>query len=384
KEDVLIKAIYEESGAVTTTGTNKMTGSGAEELGIAGLYMKYFSNNPSSVQVHVYRRLRISELADALEMYYTGLYEHLSEYNITRLAGASRVDTAIEICKSGWSRTGTVILANGYSFADAMAGVPLSYALDAPILLTANDSSGLEANVKTAIVNTRAKNIIILGGTQAVSQSIENQLKKASYNVERVAGSSRYETSTAIAQKLYQVKGSYGDTVFVASGSNYPDALAVSPVAAMLGDPIIYARPDATVDASAAQYFADSAAKKVVILGGSGAVGSAAEDNIRTLGVTDVQRVYGASRYDTAMTIVNKYKSLFTTSDIAFATGVSFPDALAGGAFAAKKGMPVILIAEKTAPSGLSAYISSKNTENIYVFGGYGALSDFAIGNALN
>lgn len=67
-EEVLIRAIYAESGAVVDTGTNPMTGKTAEQYGIAGKYMKYYSKNSSAVQLSVYSRLNIRELSDALDM----------------------------------------------------------------------------------------------------------------------------------------------------------------------------------------------------------------------------------------------------------------------------------------------------------------------------
>ena len=67
-EETLIRAIYAESGAVVDTGTYPMTGATAESLGIAGKYMKYYSKNSSAVQISVYKRLNINELALALEM----------------------------------------------------------------------------------------------------------------------------------------------------------------------------------------------------------------------------------------------------------------------------------------------------------------------------
>ncbi len=67
-EEVLIRAIYAESGAVVDAGTYPMTGTTAESLGIAGKYMKYYSKNSSAVQISVYKRLNINELALALEM----------------------------------------------------------------------------------------------------------------------------------------------------------------------------------------------------------------------------------------------------------------------------------------------------------------------------
>ncbi len=71
-EEILIRAIYAESGAVSDSGTNPMTGTRAEEYGISGKYMKYYSKNSSAVQLSVYRRLNFNELSDALDM--------LSEY----------------------------------------------------------------------------------------------------------------------------------------------------------------------------------------------------------------------------------------------------------------------------------------------------------------
>ena len=67
-EEQLIRAIYNESGALSETGTNQISGATAQSLGIDGLYMKYYSANPSSVQVSVYRRLHINELTDILNM----------------------------------------------------------------------------------------------------------------------------------------------------------------------------------------------------------------------------------------------------------------------------------------------------------------------------
>lgn len=67
-EETLIRAIYAESGALSDTGHNVMTGATAESYGIAGKYMKYYSRNSSAVQVSVYRRLNINELSDALNM----------------------------------------------------------------------------------------------------------------------------------------------------------------------------------------------------------------------------------------------------------------------------------------------------------------------------
>ncbi|MBQ3692614.1 MAG: cell wall-binding repeat-containing protein, partial [Clostridia bacterium] len=293
---------------------------------------------------------------------------------ITRVAGGSRVDTSLEVASRGWTRANTVILTNGYNFADALAGGPLSYALNAPILLTANKEI-LEQSVINKINALGATKVIILGGTAAVNSTIEQTLS-ARYNVERVYGASRFDTAVAIAEKLAQVSGRYSASAFVAYGYNYPDALAVSSAAAISGTPILFAKADGSFTESTANYISGHRIRNATILGGTGAVGAEAEYNLARLGAANVERVFGASRYDTAFAIVRKYANLFTGNDIVLATGASFPDALAGGAFAAKIKAPVILVHPKQIADGALEYIAAKDPETVYVLGGTGAVAD--------
>ncbi len=74
-EKELILAIYEESGKVVTTGTNKITAAAAggnawivRKYGLEGKYLKYYSGNSAAVQAGVYLRLRVNEPADLLDM----------------------------------------------------------------------------------------------------------------------------------------------------------------------------------------------------------------------------------------------------------------------------------------------------------------------------
>ncbi|MBQ6569581.1 MAG: DUF4955 domain-containing protein [Clostridia bacterium] len=297
-----------------------------------------------------------------------------------RLAGGSRVQTSLKIADEGWGVEGTdtAIIANAYGFADALAGGPLSYAMNAPIILTANQNT-IEAQTLQQFEALGVEHVVILGGAGAVNENIEAQLQSLGYSTERVAGQSRYETAIAIADKLYEVNGHYSDKDFVACGTNYPDALAVSSVASIMGAPIIFSPTNGSVAACNADYIKRSGTSDVTILGGVFAVGEAAEDNYRALGVANVNRIFGASRYATAFAIVDAFDSVFTSQDVAFATGTSFPDALAGGAFAAKKGIPVILVANTNGPDGLLDYVSNKDYNFMYIFGGEGAVSEDTI-----
>ena len=55
---------------------------------------------------------------------------------IPRIYGGDRYETAVKVSRVGWDQGSTVILTRGDDFADALAGTPLAYAKDAPILLT--------------------------------------------------------------------------------------------------------------------------------------------------------------------------------------------------------------------------------------------------------
>lgn len=78
-----------------------------------------------------------------------------------RISGADRYQTAIEVSKQGWEQSETVVIARGDSFPDALAGAPLAYKLDAPILLT--KSNKLSSEVKIELNRLGAEKAVILG-----------------------------------------------------------------------------------------------------------------------------------------------------------------------------------------------------------------------------
>src|SRR5699024_1074819 len=99
---------------------------------------------------------------------------------VDRIHGNNRMLTAIEVSKKGWNAANTVVLSRFDNFADALAGVPLAHKLDAPILLTT--SSKLNADTLKEIQRLGAKNVVILGGTEAISKSVESELKSGNFN----------------------------------------------------------------------------------------------------------------------------------------------------------------------------------------------------------
>lgn len=300
----------------------------------------------------------------------------------TRIYGENRIETAIEVSKTGWTKSDNIILASSLNFPDALAGGALACMLDAPILLTKGTTATIESNVLNQMSALGAKNIYILGGESVISSDIFNQLKTLGYNIERLSGNDRYETSIAIAKKMDEIRGSAPEFIFVADGLNYADALSVTPVAGIKGMPIIFT-PNNKVgfNAVSADYSSKCGTKKAVILGGTVAVKSDVETKLIELGFT-FDRVYGSDRYETSANIYITYKSLFTGDKALMATGRDFPDALSGGALGGKLKSPLFLVNGVGATSTpIKSAVDDMSPNNVYVLGGSGVVTDMVVNN---
>ncbi len=341
----------------------------------------YTSDNPDVAEVNMYGCIQPKSPGTAKITLECGGAKTTCKVTITdyigiqRMYGSNRINTAIDISYRflyGEGKVENVILANGFEFADALAGVPLSKALNAPILLTAGKK--LEDSVKNQLSELGAKNIYILGGNAAVSADIQTALEK-NYSVKRLYGSSRYETAVVIAQELEALCGPATE-LFVANGNSFADALSAGPVAAAGHSPILYVRSTGEVDPDTGNYIASCVNRNVVILGGTGAVSDDIRDNLANYAVDEIDRVSGKNRYVTCIEIIRKYSDRFEDyGTISLATGKAFPDALAGGAFAANIGSP-LLLTDSNISDAAKEWLSGQNVGYIYVFGGSAAVSD--------
>src|SRR5690606_17474624 len=126
---------------------------------------------------------------------------HDAASDYTRLSGSTRLDTALQISKTGWpngleSSEKAVILARADDPADALAAASLSGTKDAPILLTYPNK--LDNSILTELSRLGAQKVYILGGTGAISNTVESQLQSNGYQTQRVQGPDRFKTAEAI------------------------------------------------------------------------------------------------------------------------------------------------------------------------------------------
>lgn len=154
--------------------------------------------------------------------------------------------------------------------------------------------------------------------------------------------------------------------------------MSVSTVAAIKGVPILYVSTKRSIDIATADYLAKQKGKikNAYVIGGSGVISDEMISNtVTALGLKSVTRVAGSNRYDTCVAVNTTFKDVLTGTAICVATGAYFPDALAGGVFAAIKNAPLLLEV-----GGLNEartkYLKEKKAQQIFVFGGTGAASD--------
>lgn len=285
-----------------------------------------------------------------------------SEVYSKRLSGQDRIQTAIAICREGWPNSaGTVIITRDDNYPDALTGTPLSRKLDAPILFT--NSQNLSSETENEIARLKPSKVIILGGTGAVSQSIENRLN-LTYTVQRIGGMDRYETAKKIAREL----GFKGKAV-VTTGEDFHSALIVSPLAAYKGIPILLTLPDELPSStSEALQFIDPS--EITVIGGPGEVSNAVFNKL-----SNAKRIYGVDIYQTSVTAAEGLGA--DPSTIFFATGKNFPDALAGSALAAKSSSPILFVDEPFSAYVRQYLVSNKNNiKGIRLLGGEGVIAE--------
>ncbi|MCL2503580.1 MAG: cell wall-binding repeat-containing protein [Coriobacteriia bacterium] len=299
---------------------------------------------------------------------------------IVRVYGTDRYTTAIDASVKNFDKADAVILATGMNYADALSASALAGALSAPLLLTRPDALGY--GVLNEIERLGADEVWIMGSEAAVSNTVEDALRSAGLGVLRIAGTDRYETSAEIAFAVSGLEGAgFVKKAFLARGDNFADGLAVSPLAYKNKIPVVLTRPT-SLSSAAAEIIEYLEINDVTILGSPAAVSDSVESAVKGLaaGMT-VRRVAGATRYETAQKIAEYAfdNSLATKNFIGVATGLNFPDALAGGAATGERGGILVLTTPDALSANWAAYLPSAYTglrPNVQIYGGSNVVSD--------
>lgn len=164
----------------------------------------------------------------------SGIENILKKYSnkVTRIAGRDRYETSAKV--AAMSKKKNVVIASGENFSDPLYASSYAYSNNAKILL----SSGKTLSRQTRDYLLRNKSSIgkvtVVGGGQSISSATVRYIQSVTgKNVSRISGRNRYDGSVKVANSMNK------DKVFIASGEDFADALAISPLAQKLNAPIL-------------------------------------------------------------------------------------------------------------------------------------------------
>ncbi|HEV2787294.1 MAG TPA: cell wall-binding repeat-containing protein, partial [Solirubrobacteraceae bacterium] len=294
-----------------------------------------------------------------------------------RLSGADRIQTGRVIADFGFtpgSARGAVV-ADAYSFHDALVGTSLAASLRGPTVLSSTEQldSAAAMALDRALGDDRAgKTVYLVGGPFAAK--VRDQVANLGVRVVVIGGADPLVTAAAVARTLPERP----DTAFITTATAYPDALAVSAVSAVTGWPVLYSDPGDLSDSTAA-VLRELGIRRTFVVGGPMAISERVVTQLTAAGARPAARLAGPSRIETSLAIANfaEANGLMHFRAPQIATAYNYPDALAGGALAAVLRSPVILTTGDRLHPATSEWLRARRDriDSLYILGGSVALS---------
>ncbi|SER72539.1 Putative cell wall binding repeat 2 [Pedococcus cremeus] len=207
----------------------------------------------------------------------TALAKYATSGTVVRWAGADRYASSAKFSANSFAPGVSVAyVANGLTFPDALSGAPIAGKTPGPVLLTG--ATSVPSVIATELARLKPSKIVVLGGTGAVSTTVRTALAQYATSgvVERWAGSDRFSSSATFSAKSYAAGV---PVAYVANGLAFPDALSGAPIAGKAKGPVLLTGAT-TLPPSIATELKRLKPKKIVVLGGTGAVSSAVQSTL--------------------------------------------------------------------------------------------------------
>lgn len=175
----------------------------------------------------------------------------------------------------------------------------------------------------------------------------------------RIAGSDRYATSVAVAKRLPE----YPRTVFLASGTKFPDALAAGPVASAERAALLLTLPN-TLPGVVQDEIQRINPEEIVIVGSDASISSQVEDELRAISDAAITRIGGSDRVETSLLLADRLTQSGPIGSVWVVAGGNYPDALVASSIAGRERGAVILDVHATGEAGTVEWI--KRVQHVY------------------
>ncbi|MDU6878641.1 MAG: cell wall-binding repeat-containing protein [Clostridium botulinum] len=201
--------------------------------------------------------------------------------------------------------------------------------------------------------------------------------------VDRISGVNRYETNANIS-KEFTKEGI--NTIILASGENYADALSAVPLASKNKWPILLAESN-SIDSFTINEIKRLNPNKIIVIGGEGAISQKVCNDIKKINKSIVfERIGGKDRYETNTKVLNRFIDELDLSKVYVAIGgpsnMDYADLLSCAPLAAISKSPILLVpTTRQIPKSLTdfAYDNLENNTNIIAIGGKAILPNYKI-----
>ncbi len=310
----------------------------------------------------------------------------LASQNIIRLAGQNRYETAKEISEYSFgNKVKAIVLVSGSGFADAISADELAYKLNAPIILVGYQ--GITENEALDFVSNHLEatgKIYLIGGSGVFNSDFVTSLQNNGFsNIEEIGGSDKYQTNALLLDKYTIPKES---PIFITSGEDLPDSMAISSVSSNKGWPIILISSDG-ISVSNRNYINKIKPSIVYIIGGYAVVPQSVEAELNSLvPESKIVRLAGQDRYGTLAQVFKTFNQ--SPTSLILATDSNLSDAFSGSSIAAKTGDPLILVDSsfKTPPNSIANYLDAhkKTGISITAIGGNVVVPDLLVSSMSN
>ncbi|MCS5713991.1 cell wall-binding repeat-containing protein [Herbiconiux sp. CPCC 205716] len=193
---------------------------------------------------------------------------------VERIAGADRYAVSRAVVKNAFGTAAHAYVSTGGNFPDALSAGGAAGSKGEPVVLVNGGAASADAATVKLLGGLKTTSLSIVGGPNSVSTGVEGSLRTGvPAAVDRFTGSDRFATSVALNTGAFQTAG----TVYLATGYNFPDALAGG-VLAGISDSPLFVVPTDCVPRAVLGSITSMGASEVVLLGGDNALKPAVAD----------------------------------------------------------------------------------------------------------
>lgn len=316
-----------------------------------------------------------------------------------RYGGADRIATSVITADASYGDPGSgmrakvAVISRADTFADALAGNALAAQKGGPLMLT--DSAKLDSRVAAELTKSLAPHstVYLLGGPKALSPQVEADIAALGFTPKRLAGTDRYGTAVQIAGEI----SAHPKAILVATGTNFPDALAAGAAASANATQVpgwsgVVVLTDGASMPDATKAYLSGFDPATTSIFGVGGAGVTAADTMPGY-ANHITALSGGDRYETAAAVagftdlfggwMNRYGSPKPLPFAGLATGTNWPDALSGGALVGALHGPLLLSDSGGIPASELAQLHFRAPMvSLAIFGGTSVVSNSIVTQA--